>query len=178
MRRYVIHYSNHFNILWILGQILPISTKFLSGNVIFTWTPSNYSFYDVLIIRDTTADSWTRVFDTQYTVRDVLMYNSITINVKTYGSVADNRKTYNGTRFYISMTKLSACVVCLQVCLIVKLHLHNKAKYVLIFFNAVEKVAWIDIHFSNIVLDTNLTKVIILKPYVVYELQNSLKCIS
>lgn len=134
MRRYVIHYSNHFNILWILGQILPISTKFLSGNVIFTWTPSNYSFYDVLIIRDTTADSWTRVFDTQYTVRDVLMYNSITINVKTYGSVADNRKTYNGTRFYISMTKLSACVVCLQFCLIVKLHLHNKAKYVLIFF--------------------------------------------
>lgn len=70
----------------------------MSGNVIFTWTPSNYSTYDVLITRDTTRDTtWTRVSDTQYTVRDVLLYKKITINVRTIGSNVDNKLTYNGT---------------------------------------------------------------------------------
>uniref|UniRef100_K1Q929 Uncharacterized protein n=1 Tax=Magallana gigas TaxID=29159 RepID=K1Q929_MAGGI len=68
----------------------------MSGNVIFTWTPSNYSSYDVLITRDTTSDTlWTRVSDTQYTVRDVLLYEKITINVRETSSSVDNRLTYN-----------------------------------------------------------------------------------
>lgn len=91
---------NHFCILQILGQILQISPMFLLGNVIFTWTSSNYSSYDVLLIRDTTADPWARVYDTQFTVRDVLLYDSITINMRIPGSSVDNRMTYNGT-FYI-----------------------------------------------------------------------------
>eukprot|EP00105_Crassostrea_gigas_P041559 XP_019925707.1 PREDICTED: uncharacterized protein LOC105335173 [Crassostrea gigas] len=78
------------------GQHLQISTRFMSGNVIFTWTPSNYSSYDVLITRDTTSDTlWTRVSDTQYTVRDVLLYEKITINVRETSSSVDNRLTYN-----------------------------------------------------------------------------------
>eukprot|EP00105_Crassostrea_gigas_P018957 XP_011437252.1 PREDICTED: uncharacterized protein LOC105335170 isoform X2 [Crassostrea gigas] len=68
----------------------------MSGNVIFTWTPSNYSSHFILITRDTTRDKiWTRVTDTQYTVRDVLLYDNITINVRTPGSATDNRMAYN-----------------------------------------------------------------------------------
>lgn len=70
---------------------------FMSGNVIITWTPSNHSFYDVLITRDTPNNIWTRVSDTKYTVRDVLLYDNITINVRTAGSNTDNILKYNGT---------------------------------------------------------------------------------
>eukprot|EP00105_Crassostrea_gigas_P020958 XP_011439895.1 PREDICTED: uncharacterized protein LOC105337033 [Crassostrea gigas] len=80
----------------VQGQNLTLSTKFMSGNVIFTWTPSNYSSYYVIITRDITRDTtWTRVTDTQYTVGDVLQYDSIAINVRTPGSATDNILTYN-----------------------------------------------------------------------------------
>lgn len=79
-----------------VGQKLQISTKFMHGKVIFTWTPSNYSKYDVLITRDTADDDWARVSDTEYTVRDVLRYNTITINVRILGSTTDNKLEYNG----------------------------------------------------------------------------------
>uniref|UniRef100_A0A8W8J2B0 Ig-like domain-containing protein n=1 Tax=Magallana gigas TaxID=29159 RepID=A0A8W8J2B0_MAGGI len=42
------------------GQILPTSTMFISGNVIFKWTSSNCSSYGVFVTRDHTRDSnWT-----------------------------------------------------------------------------------------------------------------------
>lgn len=69
----------------------------MSGNVIFTWTPANNSSYDVQLTRNTTIDSWTRVSDTQHTVRDVLLYDSITINVRAPGSNIDSKMTYNGS---------------------------------------------------------------------------------
>lgn len=98
---------------------MQISTKYMSGNVIFTWTPLNFSFYDVRLTRDTTADYWTRVSDTQYTVRDVLLYDSITINVRRSGLTVDNIMTYNGlflfTFVFIDfLTMSSECVVCLE----------------------------------------------------------------
>lgn len=65
----------------------------MHGNVTFTWTPSNYSQYDVLITGET---AWTRVSDTEYTVSDVLRYNTITINVRILGSTTDNKLEYNG----------------------------------------------------------------------------------
>nr|XP_034322737.1 uncharacterized protein LOC105329042 isoform X1 [Crassostrea gigas] len=81
---------------FVHSQHLQISTRFMSGNVIFTWTPSNYSSYYILIARDTTRyRTWTRVTDTKYTLRDVLLYDNITINVRTPGSATDNRMTYN-----------------------------------------------------------------------------------
>ncbi|XP_052692716.1 uncharacterized protein LOC128170993 isoform X1 [Crassostrea angulata] len=80
---------------FVHSQGFLISTRFMSGNVIFTWTPSNYSFYNVLITRDTTSGYWTRVTDTQYIVTDVLRYDKITINVRTPGSATDNRMTNN-----------------------------------------------------------------------------------
>lgn len=57
---------------------------FNSGNVIFKWTSSNYSFYDVVVLKDHTRDSsWTRVYDTQYTVKDVMLYDLIKLYVHT-----------------------------------------------------------------------------------------------
>lgn len=69
----------------------------MSGNVNFTWTPSNNSSYDVLLNINTIPGQWTRVIDTQYTVRDVLRYDSITINVRALNSAVDNKMTYNGS---------------------------------------------------------------------------------
>lgn len=79
-----------------VGQILQISTKFVLGNVIFSWQPLDYSAYYVQITRDTISDTWARVNSTRYTVRDVLLYDSISINVRTSGSADNNIETYNG----------------------------------------------------------------------------------
>nr|XP_034318728.1 uncharacterized protein LOC105336863 isoform X1 [Crassostrea gigas] len=89
-------YISSFGLICLVqGQNLQFLTKFMSGNVIFTWTPSNYSYFDVQITRDTTSDKWDRVNSANYTVRDVLLYDSISINVRTSASATDNRKTYN-----------------------------------------------------------------------------------
>uniref|UniRef100_K1QI22 Ig-like domain-containing protein n=1 Tax=Magallana gigas TaxID=29159 RepID=K1QI22_MAGGI len=68
----------------------------MSGNVVFRWTPSsNSSNYYVFITRDRITDARTHVYDTQYTVKDAILYDSITINVRTPESLADNVVTYN-----------------------------------------------------------------------------------
>lgn len=84
------------------GKILQISSMFISGKVRFSWTPSNYSSYDVLLTRDDSRDVWTRVSDTQYSVEHVLLYDSITINVRTSGSDVDNVVTYKGLMGFFS----------------------------------------------------------------------------
>lgn len=89
----------------IKGQILPTSTMFISGNVISKWTSSNSSFYEVFVYRDCTGDSnWTRVSDTQYTVKDVMLYDFIIIYVYTRASVSPeyNIMSYNGLVFFLS----------------------------------------------------------------------------
>lgn len=96
----------------VRGQTLTISSMFISGKVIFKWTPSTNFLYDVVLTRDGTLDPLTRVFDAQYTVTDVLLYDSITINVRTPGSAVDGKKTYRvskvkthiGSRTNISWT--------------------------------------------------------------------------
>eukprot|EP00105_Crassostrea_gigas_P006932 XP_011421012.1 PREDICTED: uncharacterized protein LOC105323640 [Crassostrea gigas] len=80
---------------FVHSQHVQISTRFMSGNVIFTWTSSNYSSYDISLTRDTAADAWTRMRYAQYTVRDALLYDNIAIKVRTPGSATDNRMTYN-----------------------------------------------------------------------------------
>lgn len=65
-----------------VAQSQKISTKFMSGNVIFTWPSSgNSSQYDVYITRDTTKGSADRVTDPQYIVEDAMLYNSIDIRM-------------------------------------------------------------------------------------------------
>lgn len=79
------------------GQILQTSTVFISGDVTFKWTSSNYSLYGVVVYRDGKRDSsWTRVSDTQYTVKDVMLYDFIIIYVDIRASSEYNVMTYNG----------------------------------------------------------------------------------
>lgn len=57
-------------------------SKFRFGDVTFTWTlPANSSMCNVSITKDTIPGPWTRVYDTQYTVRDALLYDIICINL-------------------------------------------------------------------------------------------------
>lgn len=98
--RYALYYANLQPIAFFLfvGQKLEIKTKFMMGNVIFTWTPSNQSSYDVFLTRDKTDDPWDHVIDAKYTARDVLKYDTITINVRTSGlTFVDHKMRFNGT---------------------------------------------------------------------------------
>lgn len=86
-----------FGLFFFKGQTLFTSTSFISGNLVFRWTPLPNSYsYDVLITRNNASDVWTRWINTEYTVKDVLLYDSITINVRTPGSYVNNIVTYNG----------------------------------------------------------------------------------
>lgn len=87
----------------IQGEILQTSTMFISGNVTFTWTSSKYSLYDVVVYRDRTSDSsWTRVSDTQYTVKDVMLYDFIKIFVHMRASASSQ---YNVMTYKVSKVK-------------------------------------------------------------------------
>lgn len=64
------------------GQLF-CNSKFIFGDMTFKGTsPTNSSWYNVLITKDMTPGPWTRVYDTQYTVRDAFSYNNISINVR------------------------------------------------------------------------------------------------
>uniref|UniRef100_A0A8W8J6F4 Ig-like domain-containing protein n=1 Tax=Magallana gigas TaxID=29159 RepID=A0A8W8J6F4_MAGGI len=68
---------------------------FISGEVSFSWKPLDYSLYDVLLTKDDSPDAWVRVSDSQYTVKHVLLYDSIRIIVRRSGSNVINIMTYN-----------------------------------------------------------------------------------
>lgn len=86
-----------FNI-YDLGQQVHITDRFVSGNVTFTWTSNKASYYDVQIIRNKPPDkNWKKVYDTKYEFIDVLLFNSIGINVRLPGSSENNYFTYTGT---------------------------------------------------------------------------------
>lgn len=86
-----------FCLFFFKGQIFFTSTSFISGNLVFRLTPlPNSSSYDVIITRNNASDVWTRWLNTEYTVKDVLLYDSITINVRTLGSYVNHIVTYNG----------------------------------------------------------------------------------
>lgn len=85
-----------------LGKFLQISTMFTLGEVRFSWKPLDYSLYDVLLTKDDSPDAWVRVSDSQYTVKHVLLYDSIRINVRTSGSNVINVMTYNGLMGFFS----------------------------------------------------------------------------
>lgn len=83
--------------IYNLGQQVNITARFVSGNVTFTWTSNNVTYYDVQIIRnEQTDESWTNVYDTQYKFIDVLLFKSIGINVRLPGSGENNNFTYKG----------------------------------------------------------------------------------
>lgn len=86
-----------------VAQSHTISTKFMSGNVIFTWpSPGNSSLYDVYITRDTTEGPVDRVTDSQYIVEDAMLYNSI--GIRMFYLKQNNlelRSSYNGIYLFL-----------------------------------------------------------------------------
>uniref|UniRef100_A0A8W8P3S2 Uncharacterized protein n=1 Tax=Magallana gigas TaxID=29159 RepID=A0A8W8P3S2_MAGGI len=92
-------------VCFISGMLSDISTIFRTGNVTFIWTPSpSASFYDIKITRDKTEDrDWIRVQETQYTVRNSLLYDVIKINFKANGSMIENTMIYKVSKAQIQI---------------------------------------------------------------------------
>ena len=78
----------------ISGDDLTISTRFKNGDVLFSWyNPQETYIYYYLTINNQSV-GWIK--DTEYTVKNALMYDFIHITVKAGGSSKDNQLTYNG----------------------------------------------------------------------------------
>lgn len=69
---------------------------FILGEVRFFWKLLDYFLYDVFFIKDDLLDVWVCVFDLQYIVKYVLMYDFIWINVRISGLNVINVMIYNG----------------------------------------------------------------------------------
>ncbi|XP_078330709.1 neural cell adhesion molecule 2-like [Crassostrea virginica] len=77
------------------GIPLTISSKFMNGDVLFLWDGSLAQEYDIAITRDKTTSAWDRQAVIQYTVKDALLYDSISIIVRLSGDGTDNKMTYS-----------------------------------------------------------------------------------
>ena len=73
---------------------MTISTRFKNGDVLFSWynPQKTYNYYGVFI--NNKGLGW--IPDTEYTVKDALMYDCINITVRTDRSYEDYKLTYNG----------------------------------------------------------------------------------
>lgn len=87
-----------------VAQSQKISTKYMSGNVIFTWPSSgNSSSYDVTITRNTTAGRSDRVTDSQYEVKDAILYDFIDIQIVYHKpKQLSIRSSYKGIQYLFS----------------------------------------------------------------------------
>lgn len=90
--------KNIINLVCFVVQSQEISTKFMSGNVIFTWPSSgNSSVYDVIITRNTTKDPTKRITVPEYIVKNATLYHSIGISMYYLKpNVREIRSAYNG----------------------------------------------------------------------------------
>nr|XP_022310242.1 uncharacterized protein LOC111115704 isoform X1 [Crassostrea virginica] len=77
----------------ISGDDLTISTRFKNGDILFSWynPQETYRYYYLTINNQKVG--WIK--DTEYTVKNALMYDFIHITVKAGGSSKDNKLTYN-----------------------------------------------------------------------------------
>nr|XP_022305662.1 uncharacterized protein LOC111112451 isoform X2 [Crassostrea virginica] len=75
------------------GDDLTISTRFKNGDILFSWynPQETYRYYYLTINNQKVG--WIK--DTEYTVKNALMYDFIHITVKAGGSSKDNKLTYN-----------------------------------------------------------------------------------
>nr|XP_022305656.1 uncharacterized protein LOC111112450 [Crassostrea virginica]XP_022305657.1 uncharacterized protein LOC111112450 [Crassostrea virginica]XP_022305658.1 uncharacterized protein LOC111112450 [Crassostrea virginica]XP_022305660.1 uncharacterized protein LOC111112450 [Crassostrea virginica] len=69
---------------------LTITTKFINGDVIFTWTGASSEYYYVYVkkdgIREPADGSWSKNEKTNYTVKNALLYHSIEIGAAAPGN--------------------------------------------------------------------------------------------
>lgn len=72
----------------------------MDGNVTFSWNGDPVQLYYVLITKDKATDPWLPVTGTQWTVKDALLYDSISIRVAVPGG-ATNNMTYKGILYMV-----------------------------------------------------------------------------
>lgn len=79
---YIIFFLNRVNTFDVTGQsVTDMQSKFKNGDVCFTWkfsTSSSSPYVDIMYHKN----EWIRVTETTYSVRDVLLYDSIYIHAK------------------------------------------------------------------------------------------------
>ena len=74
----------------------------MDGNVIFSWEGDPAQLHYVLITRDGVPDrKWNDTTGIQYTVKDTLLYDSITIRVDVLGGTTNNM-TYKGILYMVN----------------------------------------------------------------------------
>nr|XP_022306361.1 uncharacterized protein LOC111112821 isoform X3 [Crassostrea virginica] len=82
-------------ILFAKGGPLHITTQFIDGDVSFFWNGDPGVPYFVLTTgNNKTMGTWYRIFERQYTVKNALLYDSISINVRAPDDPSDNKFTY------------------------------------------------------------------------------------
>ena len=78
---------------------MTITTKFINGDVIFTWTGASSKLYYVYVkkdgIREPADGSWSENEKTNYTVKDALLYHSLEIGAAVPGKT-HSEETYRG----------------------------------------------------------------------------------
>ena len=83
----------------ISDENLTITTKFINGDVIFTWAGASSKLYYVYVkkdgIREPADGSWSKNEKTNYTVKDALLYHSIEIGAAAPGKT-HSVETYRG----------------------------------------------------------------------------------
>ena len=83
----------------ISDENLTITTKFINGDVIFTWAGASSKLYYVYVkkdgIREPADGSWSKNEKTNYTVKDALLYHSIEIGAAAPG-IRLSEETYRG----------------------------------------------------------------------------------
>lgn len=89
---YIFFFLNRVNTFDVTGQsVTDMQSKFKNGDVCFTWkfsTSLSSPYVDIMYQKN----KWIRVRETTYSVRDVLLYDSIFIHPK--DSTSKNRWEY------------------------------------------------------------------------------------
>ena len=83
----------------ISDENLTITTKFINGDVILTWTGASSEYYWVYVkkdgIREPADGNWSKNEKTNYTVKNALLYHSIEIGAAAPGKT-HSEETYRG----------------------------------------------------------------------------------
>lgn len=80
----------------LTAAALAITARFRNGDLDFVWTNTSQNNYEIFLSKDGRSDPWVRVFRTQYSIADIMMYNSVGITVFDQKTRSSYQHTYEG----------------------------------------------------------------------------------
>lgn len=80
----------------LTAAALAITARFRNGDLDFVWTNTSQNNYEIFLSKDGRSDPWVRVFRTQYSIADIMMYNSVRITVFDQKTRSSYQHTYEG----------------------------------------------------------------------------------